>query len=170
MERCHRNYIRKYLSVREEIKMNAPLENYIILADDDPDHALLFNRILHKVAPSKNLAVAKDGEELFQMLFQKLPEILFLDLNMPCKSGLECLQQIRSTSEFADMKVIVYSSSAQMKDIQKCFAFNADLYMVKPFASEHLKNALETVLEKKWWASGSNNQYFINNRFVQFTA
>ncbi|WP_336719316.1 response regulator [Paraflavisolibacter sp. H34] len=146
------------------------MENYLILADDDPDHALLFSRILQKVTPCKTLAVAKDGDELFQLLSKQLPEILFLDLNMPCKSGLECLEQIRTTPAYQDLKVVVYSSSAHMTDIQRCLTSRADLYMVKPFASEHLKNALETVLEKTWWQKASpHHHYFMNNRFVPFT-
>ena len=69
--------------------MQMPLTNHIVLADDDKDHGTLFERILKGVAPDKTLSVVTDGAELFRLLAQVKPEILFLDLNMPCKNGIE---------------------------------------------------------------------------------
>src|SRR5687768_9984734 len=153
------------------MKVKVPDEHFVILADDDHDHAFLFERILKKVDPSRKLVIAKDGTELLNLLSTTLPELLFLDLNMPCKNGFECLQEIRSNEDLADLPIIVYSSSARMTDIQKAYVNKADLYMVKPFNTEHLTNALESVLQmdlKK--TSSRRDQYFINNRFVPFTA
>ena len=145
--------------------------NHVILADDDHDHGILFKRILYKVDPAKTLTVITDGAALMELLSKFSPEILFLDLTMPNKNGLECLQEIRSTPSLKDLKVVVYSSSAKMTDIQKSYIHKADLYMVKPFNTEHLRNALETVLKQDWWRMApSKSQYFINNRFVPFTA
>lgn len=151
--------------------MNRVVSNYIVLADDDRDHGILFHHILKNVDPLKKLAVVTDGAALMNLLSKSLPEILFLDLTMPYKTGLECLQEIRANPQLKEMKVVVYSSSAKMTDIQKSYVHKADLYMVKPFNSEHLRNALETVLKQDWWQKApSQNQYFINNRFVPFTA
>jgi CheY-like chemotaxis protein len=151
--------------------MESVVSNFIVLADDDRDHGIVFHHILKKVDPDKKLTVVTDGAALMDLLSKSLPEILFLDLNMPCKTGLECLQEIRATPYLKDLKVVVYSSSAKMTDIQKSYIHRADLYMVKPFNSEHLRNALETVLKQEWWRTApSKNQYFINNRFVPFTA
>lgn len=151
--------------------MFMPLVNHIMLADDDKDHALLFQRVLKQVDPSKSLSIAQDGEELFKMLSHVQPEILFLDLNMPCKSGLECLQEIRNSPGLKQIKVVVYSSSARMSDIKKSYLHKADLYIVKPFNTEHLKSALDIVLKKELWQdAGFKNHYYINNRFVPFTA
>lgn len=151
--------------------MPIPVANYIILADDDKDHALLFRRILRDVEPSRVLSVVHDGEELLALLAQVKPEILFLDLRMPCKGGIECLQAIRTTPGLEDLKVVVYSSSSHMADIQKSYLYKADLYMVKPFSAEHLRGALNIILKKDAWeASYLRNHYYINNRFVPFTA
>ncbi|OLY94306.1 hypothetical protein BUE76_22270 [Cnuella takakiae] len=57
-----------------------------------------------------------------------------------------------------------------MSDIQKSYQHKANLYMVKPFSSEHLRNALETILKKdSWQAAYLQHHYIINNRFVPFT-
>lgn len=151
--------------------MPLPVANYIILADDDKDHGILFRRVLSQVAPSAKFSVVHDGEELLELLSEVKPEILFLDLKMPCKNGLECLQEIRNNRDLDDVKVVVYSSSTHMTDIQKCYIHKADLYMVKPFNTEHLRNALDIVLKKEsWQESILSNHYYINNRLVPFTA
>lgn len=151
--------------------MPLPIANYIILADDDKDHGSLFERILKQVDPSKKLALVHDGEELLNLLAAVRPEVLFLDLRMPCKNGLECLQEIRNHPELKDLKVVVYSSSSHMGDIQKCYLYKANLYMVKPFDVTHLSSALELILKKDSWQEAYlKKHYFINNRFVPFTA
>jgi CheY-like chemotaxis protein len=151
--------------------MSIPVLNLIVLADDDRDHALLFERTLASVDPSKRLMVVHDGEELLNLLTQVHPEILFLDLKMPCKNGIECLQAIRSTPDLKDLKVVVYSSSTHMTDIQKCYIHRADLYMVKPFNTDHLRSALDIILKKDAWQGAQlTKHYYINNRFVPFTA
>lgn len=145
--------------------------NFVILADDDQDHALLFERILKKVDPIIKLVIAKDGLELLNLLSTIKPELLFLDLNMPCKNGFECLQEIRNNPPLAHLPIIVYSASSRMTDIQKAYLHNADLYMVKPFHSDHLTYALESVLQMDLKKTAVRKaQYFINNRFVPFTA
>lgn len=147
------------------------LAKHIILADDDKDHGTLFERILKGVAPHYTLSLVTDGEELFRMLAQVKPEILFLDLNMPSKNGLQCLREIRKDETLKDLKVVVYSSSSRMSDIKQSYLYKADLYMVKPFHTEHLRNALDIVLTKEVWQEASfKNHYYINNRFVPFTA
>lgn len=145
--------------------------NRVVLADDDPDHGLLFQIVLRQVDASKNLAIVKDGSELMYLLDRYVPDLLFLDLNMPCKNGYECLVEIRQRTELKNLPIVVYSSSTHMTDIQKSYVHKADLYMVKPFNSLHLRNALESILKMDWIENYSKEKYyFINNRFVPFTA
>ena len=153
------------------MNMNALQQKHIILADDDQDHAFLFERILRQVHPHVILSVARNGEELLNLLQTVTPHLIFLDLRMPCKNGIECLQEIRHTPELKNLPIVVYSSSSKMTDIQRSYLHEADLYMVKPFQSEHLKNALEAVLNIDLKGTQHmRNHYYINNRFVPFTA
>jgi len=128
----------------------APYMNHVILADDDRDHGILFEHILKQVDSSKTLTIIKDGEQLIEFLTSQVPDLLFLDLNMPCKNGHECLLEIRQKLGLKDLPVVVYSSSTHMTDIQKSYINKADLYMVKPFNSFHLRNALESILTMDW--------------------
>lgn len=159
------------LAFRSVVRNSDGNMNHVVLADDDPDHALLFRMVLKQVDPSRKLTIVRDGAELMDFLMQEVPGLLFLDLNMPCKNGYECLQEIRNTETLQSLPIVVYSSSTHMTDIQKSYIHKADLYMVKPFHSLHLRNALESILNMDWRKNYPNERYYyINNRFVPFTA
>jgi CheY-like chemotaxis protein len=162
--------IAKYLAIPDCNEMNIPL-SHIVLADDDTDHGLLFEKILERVHPSLTLTKILDGQALIQYLTRNVPDLLFLDLKMPYKDGFECLEDIRNQEKLQHLPIVVYSSSSDLIDIKKSFLHKADLYMVKPFSAKHLLNALQTVLNMDWLDDNQKSyHYYINNRFVPFTA
>jgi CheY-like chemotaxis protein len=66
----------------------------ILLADDDTDDCFFFEKALREISITTQLTSVSDGERLMDHLSKnlgKLPDVLFLDLNMPRKSGFECL-------------------------------------------------------------------------------
>lgn len=82
--------------------MNTGLIKNVYLADDDEDDRFIFTEILQQVDPSVNLWQFESGEKLTQILCETLepmPDVLFLNINMPIKNGFECLQEIRSRSD-----------------------------------------------------------------------
>lgn len=139
----------------------------IVLADDDIDHSLIFQKIINDVDPQKAVTVFNNGNELLEFLSATTPNLLFLDLNMPCKNGFDCLKEIKRMPHLTNMKIVVYSNSSQMNDIHQSYFFKADLYMVKPFSVEQLKLALKNVLNLQWHPSPQF--YYINNKFVPYT-
>jgi CheY-like chemotaxis protein len=142
----------------------------ILLADDDRDHAALFRHILQKERPGVEVHAVHDGDELLRYLRLYPVDLLFLDLNMPCKNGYECLREIRNDPSKQDLPIVMYSSSAYLTDIQKSFVNRADFYLVKPFNTDHLRTALQKILEVDWRDEHPLKQhYFMNNRFVPYT-
>lgn len=151
------------------MKQEQPI-HHIVLADDDSDHAKLFSRILKSEYPDIEVSYVNNGLELMQFLNLNQVDLLFLDLNMPCKNGYECLTELRRHKRFRYLPVVVYSSSAHLSDIQKSFMNKADFYLVKPFRTDHLKNALRMILSVNWQEDPPiRNHYFINNSFVPYT-
>lgn len=145
--------------------------NHVVLADDDLDHGILFKMILNEVDPTKTLTIVKNGEELMEYLSEQVPDLLFLDLKMPCKDGLTCLSEIRNSLGLIHLPIVVYSQSTHIMDIRKCFHNQANLYMVKPFNSFQLRSALETIISVEWRKKYTDfPHYYMNNRFVPFTA
>src|SRR3569833_3235395 len=90
--------------------MTITFPRVILLAEDDDDDAELFQSAINELSPATMVNRAKDGEELMQMLHGQLPNLLFLDILMPCKDGRQCIVEIRATAAFDELPVIVYSS------------------------------------------------------------
>lgn len=122
----------------------------IFIADDDLDDQLLFRQALKEVAPHINLEATSNGDELLSLLQNFKPDLLFLDLDMPSKNGLQCLQAIRSNAVFADMAVIVFSSTSRPANIATAYEMGADLFFIKPSFYQELIASIKTVLELNW--------------------
>ena len=151
--------------------MEANPIHHIVMADDDKDHAMIFERIIRKDYPSLKISYVQDGAQLIQFLHLYQVDLLFLDLNMPSKNGYECLQEIRKAPSLKELPIVVYSSSAHLSDIQKSFLHKADFYLVKPFVTDHLKKAIQMILSVDWHDNPPiKRHYFINNSFVPYTA
>lgn len=127
---------------------------YIYLADDDEDDRELFVEALREVDPSVILTQAEDGMQLMHILStisDPIPEILFLDINMPGKSGLECLEEIRKKEGIAkEINIIILSTSNDPANIEKALELGANFYAVKPNSFDVLKTFLAAVLEIDW--------------------
>lgn len=126
----------------------------IYLADDDVDDRELFVDALKEVDPSVVLTQAKDGVQLMEILNtikDPLPEILFLDLNMPGKSGFECLEEIRRQGgSLKEINIIILSTSNDPQDIERALLLGANFYAVKPNCFDMLKSFVKEMLQLDW--------------------
>lgn len=121
----------------------------ILLADDDADDRLFFKEAMEEINIDTMVSVVNDGQELFEYLnepLNHLPDLLFLDINMPGKSGLECLRELRQDSRFNDMLIIMYSTSGADKDVEEAYRYGANIYLKKPGDFAQLKARLANVL------------------------
>ena len=94
---------------------------HILLADDDEDDRLIFREAINEVKVKTKLTVVNDGVQLMDYLQQtedELPHIVFLDLNMPRKGGIECLRDIRNDPKLSNLSIAIYSTSASEEDIE----------------------------------------------------
>ena len=124
--------------------MKMPLK--ILLADDDKDDRLFFKLALDTLSTPTDLEVVVDGEKLMSYLAEnskKLPDVLFLDLNMPRKNGFECLTEIRLNKIFKNLPVIIFSTSYEQEVVNQLFINGARNFMRKPADFFHLKKIIE---------------------------
>jgi CheY-like chemotaxis protein len=125
----------------------------IVLADDDADDCLLFEDALREVCRESQLTTASDGEKLMQFLHETVPpppDVIFLDLNMPRKNGLECLEEIKRIPKLKNIPVIIFSTSAQPEAIHTTYQKGAHHYVCKPGNFGLLKKTIEAVLAIDW--------------------
>lgn len=122
----------------------------IILADDDSDDHHFFQEALREAAPSISLTIVKDGQELTELLKHFLPDLIFLDLDMPLKNGLTCLQEIRQHERINKLGVIIFSSTTRPANIETAYEMGADLFYIKPSNYSDLLASLKTILALDW--------------------
>ncbi|WP_343487321.1 response regulator [Allomuricauda sp. d1] len=126
---------------------------HIVLADDDADDRMLFADAVDEIDITTSLKVFKHGQELMDYLMDEsvlLPDIVFLDLNMPIKNGMQCLKEIRQTPHLAALCVAIYSTSSSEQDIEETFVKGANIYINKPTSFTKLKRTVEKVLRLNW--------------------
>lgn len=138
----------------------------ILLADDDEDDRLLFKDAFDEIRIKTNVQMVHDGVQLMHYLNNpehNLPDIVFLDLNMPLKNGFECLAEIRSAKRLKDLSIAIYSTSGSDEDIEETFVKGANVYIKKPNDFSVLKKVLGDVITINWQyhTSGLNRDTFL---------
>ncbi len=139
---------------------------HILLADDDEDDRLFFTDAIEELKVRTAVSTVNDGVQLMQRLNNpdiKLPNLIFLDLNMPIKGGMECLKEIRSDNNLKNISVAIYSTSASEEDIEETFVKGANIYIKKPNDFVELKRILKEVISINWQyhTSGLNRENFL---------
>lgn len=125
----------------------------IALADDDEDDRQLFLKAMGNLKISTELSLHRDGQHLMDYLYNHihdLPEVIFLDLNMPVKDGMQCLKEMRNDSRFNDIMIAIYSTSSSEKDIEETFINGANIFINKPNDFSKLKESIAKVIELNW--------------------
>lgn len=144
-----------------------PDQLHILLAEDDQDDRLFFKDAFDEVKIKHSLTMFEDGIELMGYLHDTdvLPHIIFLDLNMPGKSGLECLKEIRSNNRLRDISIAIYSTSSSNANIEDTFIAGANIYIKKPNDFNALKKILSEVIYINWQyvTDGLNRENFMLN-------
>ena len=115
----------------------------ILLAEDDPNDVILFQRAMERASLSvDSLKVVRDGEKAISYLsgqglyadrdLYPLPALLLLDLKMPRKSGPEVLSWIRKQPQLRYLNVVFLTSSNSSDDVRLAYEAGANSYLVKP--------------------------------------
>ena len=139
---------------------------HVLLADDDKDDRDDFMEAFNSLGMNVDLQSVKNGVELMEYLNRptiKIPHLVFLDLNMPKKSGLECLKEIRKIHRLKNLTIVIYSTSSSEKDMEDTFVNGANIYIKKPAHLTVLKKLLAQVLTINWQyhTSGLNRDNFL---------
>lgn len=142
--------------------MNTQLLN-IFLADDDIDDQTFFSEALDELSLSIRLSTFDNGVTLMDHLLhsQILPNMIFLDLNMPLMNGEECLVDIKNEKRLSKIPVIIYSTSFELYRIEDLFKMGAHQYIQKPASFNALKSALKRAIDSV--ISGNKIEFIIES-------
>ena len=121
----------------------------ILVVDDDMDDVQLFGEVIANIEPSIKLQHAEDGRDALEKLAETtnhLPDLIFLDLNMPRMDGKECLKKIKKDDQLNHIPVIIYTTSSQINDIEETMEAGAVCFITKPNNLKELERILIAVI------------------------
>lgn len=121
----------------------------ILLVDDDHDDQLLFKEALSEADNTIMYRSAFNGIDALEKLSSKemgLPELIFLDVNMPKMNGIDCLKELKKSETLKNIPVMMYSTSSFSEYKKECFENGAIDYIVKPDDYKQLCLKLKNIL------------------------
>lgn len=130
----------------------------ILLVEDNEDDVFLMKRALKTAQISNPLHIVEDGQQAVDYLAgagkfadreqHPFPAVVFLDLKLPMKDGLEVLRWIRSQEKFENLVVLVLTSSNEPSDLKRAYSLGANSYLVKPPTAAQLVDLAKAF---KWY-------------------
>lgn len=139
-----------------ESRVKKPM--HVLLADDNEDDVMLIRRAFKSADVPVDLIVVPDGAVAMQFLrgesqFKNAmrPDLVLLDINMPCKNGFDVLSEMKTADELKGIPVIIMTTSRRKEDVDQAYADGACSFITKPATIEEL----ETVARHLWiyWTS-----------------
>lgn len=114
----------------------------VLLVEDNPGDVRLTEEMIREVNLDCKMQVVNNGSDAIDYLKKKgaydqavTPHVILLDLNIPGKSGLEILQEVKSTDNLMSIPVVVLTTSESDGDISGAHQLKADQYMLKPLTA-----------------------------------
>jgi CheY-like chemotaxis protein len=131
--------------------MNADLIS-VLLVDDDPGDVLLVREAFEDHKVGNLLSVVSDGAEALQYVRREgsydsatRPDLILLDLNLPRKSGIEVLEEIKSDPALCTIPVVVLTTSEAEEDIVRAYKLHANAYITKPVDFEQFTKIVHQI-------------------------
>ncbi len=144
----------------------------LMLADDDNDDCLFFKEALEEIPFSTTLNIVRDGVELMLALANRVfppIDVLFLDLNMPRKSGSDCLTEMKQNKLTDNLPVIIFSTSFDTEIANALYEKGAFYYIRKPSDFVSFKNiiqrALTIIISNDKFVRPSRENFVLNATF-----
>lgn len=133
-----------------------PLQPLLVIEDSDEDFEA-FGRILRRTSVNNPVYRCIDGDDALDFLYRTgtygeisrapRPSIILLDLNLPGTDGREVLEQIKQDETLKMIPVVVFTTSANPRDIEVCYRHGVNGYIVKPIDINRLVRAVQVFVD-----------------------
>lgn len=130
--------------------MNEQEVQDILIAEDDKDDFELLEDVIKNLPITVLINRADNGDILMKLIHENIPDLLLLDLVLPCKDGKTCLQEIRSDKKFDELPIIVYSAQRDEESIEFCFRNGTNMYVYKPDTYSQIVDAVQKIFAFNW--------------------
>lgn len=125
----------------------------ILLVEDDADDRMLFTDALNELDSNVQLKTASHCDDGIDSLIKpqdELPDLVVMDINMPGKNGLECLEDIRKHTRLKKLPVVILSTDTDEDVIRDAYRRGANFYISKPNSFQALKREVQKLISTDW--------------------
>ncbi len=134
-------------------------QGHILLVEDSPEDYEATIRAFKKAKINNPITHCEDGDDALDYLYRRgkyseaenapRPTVILLDLNLPGTEGRDVLKEVKADNDLKDIPIIVLTTSADERDIQKCYQYGANSYLLKPVSFEGYIEAIQKL--KDFW-------------------
>ena len=117
----------------------------ILIVDDEPNIVMSLEYIFKK--ENFEVFIARDGKEAIEIVEDKLPDIILLDIMMPNVDGYQVLKYLKYDERLNKIKVIFLSAKNKISDVELGLQLGADSYIAKPFSTKKLVKEVKELLK-----------------------
>ncbi|AOC97271.1 MULTISPECIES: response regulator [Flavobacterium] len=124
----------------------------IFYTDDDEDDLCIFADAVESIPHNIKLQTYSGSQNFLNAISESsvVPSVIFLDLNMPGKNGFDVLEELRSSDDKKDIPVVIYSTSSEPGNIEKCLKLGANCFITKPVLMSDIIKAIEHAIQIDW--------------------
>ena len=126
----------------------------IAIAEDDPNDLFFMQKVIFELNPDHKVISLYTGQQLLNYLQHKgnfflepLPDVIFLDLNMPVLNGFSALKEIKEDDFLKKIPVYIFSGAAPKNEVKETLSSWVAGYFVKPDSPEELKAIVNKILK-----------------------
>ena len=140
----------------------------IFYADDDSDDLDFFTDVTQSIGENLQLHTFTNGDKLLAAIKdgKEEPNVIFLDLNMPGKSGFDVLKELKGSTAYKNIPVVVFSTSNDQYNIAKSRELGANYFVTKPDSFGKFKKSIEHTLSINWTIFNPNLKEFVYQTVV----
>ena len=125
----------------------------ILLIEDNPADVRLIKEIIKDFKIKNQLCVSTNGINAFKLLtqddYKSLPDLILLDLSLPCKNGLELLNELKTDDKFKQIPIIILTELTDEDDVLNAYKLHANCFIRKPSTYNDYKRILQDI--KNFW-------------------
>lgn len=122
----------------------------VLVAEDDLDDFEILSDAIGDLPLKIVLSRAENGDVLMRLIHEKIPDLLFLDIILPCRNGRDCIREIRSDRKFDALPIIIYTSLKDIDTIEFCYRWGTNLFVHKPHSFTDITEIVRKIFSINW--------------------
>lgn len=129
----------------------------LLVAEDSNEDFKMLQRLMRRMTVQNPIYRCKTGDEVLDFLYQAgdyqspaqapRPSVILLDLNLPGIDGRDVLERLKQDISFREIPIVVFTTSANPKDIELCYQRGANGYLIKPMDASELEKTVQAFVE-----------------------